>query len=311
MTKKKKSGLDYTVITVIAAILIVYSAIMILILVWGFITSLKSNMDFSTMGNVLGFPNSDFSRNEILFSNYKTIWENFSFTKTISYYSGDTLIRHFSDNSFFSILLNTVLYAVVGSAIQAFVPAVMGYLVVKYPGKVSSFINALMLFVLAFPIVGNSSTMVRLLRTMNLYDNFLGMFIMKFNFTGMYFFMFQAFFHDLSDSYAEAAEIDGASQMRVMFGIYIPLAWKMVMTIMLILFVVCWNDYQNPFLYLPTKPTLAYAVFYLAYENNQVQMASLPIKTAACMILALPIIVLFIFLKDKIMGNVTLGGVKE
>ena len=311
MAKKKKNKMDYAVITVIAAILIVYSAIMILILVWGFITSLKSNMDFSTMGNVLGFPNSDFSRNEILFSNYKTIWENFSFTKTISYYSGDTLIRHFSDNSFFSILLNTVLYAVVGSAIQAFVPAVMGYLVVKYPGKVSSFINALMLFVLAFPIVGNSSTMVRLLRTMNLYDNFLGMFIMKFNFTGMYFFMFQAFFHDLSDSYAEAAEIDGASQMRVMFGIYIPLAWKMVMTIMLILFVVCWNDYQNPFLYLPTKPTLAYAVFYLAYENNQVQMASLPIKTAACMILALPIIVLFIFLKDKIMGNVTLGGVKE
>ena len=311
MTKKKKSGLDYAVITVIAAILIIYSAIMILMLVWGFITSLKSNMDFSTMGNVLGVPNSDFSRNEILFSNYKTIWENFSFTKTISYYSGDTLIRHFSDNSFFSILLNTVLYAVVGSAIQAFVPAVMGYLVVKYPGKVSSFINALMLFVLAFPIVGNSSTMVRLLRTMNLYDNFLGMFIMKFNFTGMYFFMFQAFFHDLSDSYAEAAEIDGASQMRVMFGIYIPLAWKMVATITLILFVRCWNDYQNPFLYLPTKPTLAYAVFYLAYENNQVQMASLPIKTAACMILALPIIVLFIFLKDKIMGNVTLGGVKE
>ena len=311
MAKKKKNKMDYAVITVIAAILIVYSAIMILILVWGFITSLKSNMDFSTMGNVLGFPNSDFSRNEILFSNYKTIWDNFSFIKNISYYSGDTLIRHFSDNSFFSILLNTVLYAVVGSAIQAFVPAVMGYLVVKYPGKVSSFINALMLFVLAFPIVGNSSTMVRLLRTMNLYDNFLGMFIMKFNFTGMYFFMFQAFFHDLSDSYAEAAEIDGASQMRVMFGIYIPLAWKMVMTIMLILFVVCWNDYQNPFLYLPTKPTLAYAVFYLAYENNQVQMASLPIKTAACMILALPIIVLFIFLKDKIMGNVTLGGVKE
>lgn len=311
MAKKKKNKMDYAVITVIAAILIVYSAIMILILVWGFITSLKSNMDFSTMGNVLGFPNSDFSRNEILFSNYKTIWENFSFTKTISYYSGDTLIRHFSDNSFFSILLNTVLYAVVGSAIQAFVPAVMGYLVVKYPGKVSSFINALMLFVLAFPIVGNSSTMVRLLRTMNLYDNFVGMFIMKFNFTGMYFFMFQAFFHDLSDSYAEAAEIDGASQMRVMFGIYIPLAWKMVATITLILFVRCWNDYQNPFLYMPTKPTLAYAVFYLAYENNQVQMASLPIKTAACMILALPIIVLFIFLKDKIMGNVTLGGVKE
>lgn len=311
MTKKKKSRLDYAVITVIAAILIIYSAIMILMLVWGFITSLKSNMDFSTMGNVLGLPNKDFSKNEILFGNYKTIWENFSFTKTISYYSGDTLIRHFSDNSFFSILLNTVLYAVVGSAIQAFVPAVMGYLVVKYPGKVSSFINALMLFVLAFPIVGNSSTMVRLLRTMNLYDNFVGMFIMKFNFTGMYFFMFQAFFHDLSDSYAEAAEIDGASQMRVMFGIYIPLAWKMVATITLILFVRCWNDYQNPFLYMPTKPTLAYAVFYLAYENNQVQMASLPIKTAACMILALPIIVLFIFLKDKIMGNVTLGGVKE
>ena len=311
MAKKKKSKLDYTVITVIAAVLIIYSAIMILMLVWGFLTSLKSNMDFSTMGNVLGLPDKEFSRNELLFGNYKTIWENFSFTKSVSYYSGDTLMRHFSDNTFFGILLNTVLYAVVGSAIQAFVPAVMGYLVVKYPGKVSSFINALMLFVMALPIVGNSSTMVRLLRTMNLYDNFAGLFIMKFNFTGMYFFMFQAFFHDLSDSYAEAAEIDGASQFRVMFGIYIPLAWKMVATIVLILFVTCWNDYQTPLLYLPTIPTMAYAVYYLAYENNQVQMATLPVKTAACMMLALPILVLFIFLKDKLMGNVTLGGVKE
>lgn len=310
-TKKKRKIFDTSVVTVIAVILSVYAVIMIALLVWGFITSLKSSMDFSTLGNVVGFPDKKYSADELKFANYKIIWENFRFDKSMSFYAGETLVRHFTKNNFFGILVNTVLYSFVGSAIQAFVPAIMGYLVVKYPGKAASFINAMMLFVLTLPILGSASTMVRLMRTLNLYDNFIGNFIQKFNFTGMYFFVFQAFFRSVSDSYAEAAEIDGASQLRVMFSIYIPLAWKMISTVVLILFVNCWNDYQTPLLYLPTKPTLAYAVYYLAYENNQVHMSTLPIKVSACMLLALPILVIFLFLKDKIMGNISLGGVKE
>lgn len=311
MKKKQTKKFDITLISIIAVILVAYSIVMIALLAWGLLTSLKSNMDFSTLGNVLGWPDKHLSDNELKFNNYKVIWENFEFDKSVSFYSGDTLVRHFTKNNFIGILSNTLLYSIVGSMIQAFVPAVMGYLVVKYPGKVSSFIIAMMLFVMTMPIIGNSSTTLRLLRTLNLYDNFIGNFIQKFSFTGMYFFVFQAFFRSVSDSYAEAAEIDGASQLRVMFGIYIPLAWKMISTVVLILFVNCWNDYQTPLLYLPTHPTLAYAVYYLAYENNQVQMSTLPIKVSACMMLALPILVVFIFLKDKIMGNVSLGGVKE
>lgn len=309
--EQKRKIFDVSVIIVIALILTAYSLAMILPLVWGFLTSLKSSMDFSTLGNVLGFPDTQFSEKELLFENYKVIWENFQFDKSVSFYAGETLVWHRSKNNFLGMLINTLLYAGVGSMIQAFVPAVMAYLVVKYPGKASSFINAMMLFVLTLPILGSASTMLRLMRDLNLYDNFIGNFIQKFNFTGMYFFVFQSFFRSVSDSYAEAAEIDGASQLRVMFSIYMPLAWKMISTVILILFVNCWNDYQTPLMYLPTKPTLAYGVYYLVYENNQPHMATLPIKISACMLLALPILVIFLFLKEKLMGNISLGGVKE
>ena len=310
-TNKNRKIFDISVIVVIALILTAYAIVMILPLVWGFLTSLKSSMDFSTLGNVIGLPDKEFSVNELKFGNYQVIWENFKFDKAISFYMGEELVWHRSKNNFFGMCINTILYAGVGSMIQAFVPALMGYLVVKYPGKAASFINAMMLFVLTLPILGSASTMVRLMRTLNLYDNFIGNFIQKFNFTGMYFFVFQAFFKSVSDSYAEATEIDGASQLRVMFGIYVPLAWKMITTVVLILFVNCWNDYQTPLMYLPTKPTLAYGVYYLVYDNNQPHMATLPIKVSACMILALPILVIFLFLKEKLMGNISLGGVKE
>lgn len=311
MKKKQTKILDITLITIIAVVLIVYSLVMIFPLLWGLLTSFKSNMDFSTLGNVLWLPDKNFSANEIKFYNYQIIWENFKFDKSISYYAGNVLVRHATENNFLTIVWNTLLYSLVGSIIQAFVPAAMGYLVVKYPGKVSGVINAIMLFVLSMPIIGNTATTLRLLRDLNLFDSFIGNFIQKFSFTGMYFFVFQAFFHGISDSYAEAAEIDGASQIRIMFGIYMPLAWKMISTVVLILFVNCWNDYQTPLLYLPTHPTLAYAVYYLTYENNQVEMSTLPIKVSACMMLAVPLLIIFIALKDKIMGNVSLGGVKE
>jgi len=310
MKNNKKRVFDISVILVIACILAVYSIVMIVPLVWGFITSLKSFMDFTTLENVIGLPSKEFSAEELRFANYATIWREFNFTQAVSYYKGDELISYTQTATFLGVLVNTVFYAVVGSVIQAFVPCLMGYLVVKYPSKAASFINAMMLFVMTLPILGSASTMIHLMRSLGLYDNFIGNWIQKFNFTGMYFFVFQAFFRSVSDSYAEAAEIDGASQLRVMFGIYIPLAWKMISTVVLILFVNCWNDYQTPLLYLPGKPTLAYAVYHITNRGGM-GTASTPIKISASMMLALPILIIFIFLKDKIMGNISLGGEKE
>ena len=160
------------------------------------------------------------------------------------------------------------------------------------------------------PIVGGTTATLNLTKQLGIYDSWFGLFIRSFGFGGMHFLIFYAFFDSASGTYAEAAEIDGASQFRVMVTIYIPLALTMVGTIVLMNFVAAWNDYNTALMFMPTHLTLAYAIFHFsntgASEND-----SVPYRISAVMILAIPVLIAFIFLKDRLMGNLSLGGIKE
>ena len=311
--KKQEKGIFNKVFVISVSILLtLYALTMIFLLGWGLLTSLKSRTDFLFAENVLGFPNLEYSRDELLhFANYKLIFENFNFTKKVVFYSGNKLITHESESNFFTLILNTFLYAGVGSLIAAIVPAVVAYTCVKYKFRFSKILYAVVLFVYIVPVVGNYPSLITVLRDLGLYDSFGGNYIQKFSFTGMYFFVYWAFYESLSDTYSEAAEIDGASQVRILTSIILPLSIKIISSVWLILFVQHWNDYQTPMLYLPTKPTLSYGVYYMTQIDHSGKLTQTPTKIAGCMLLALPILVAFIFLKEKLMGNVSMGGVKE
>lgn len=311
--KKQEKGIFNKVFVISVCILLaVYAFAMIFLLGWGLLTSLKSRTDFLFAENVLGFPKLKYSREELLhFKNYKLIFENFNFTEKVVFYSGNKLITHESESNFFTLILNTFLYAGVGSFISSIVPAIVAYTCVKYKFRFSKILYAVVLFVYIVPVVGNYPSAITVLRDLGLYDSFGGNYIQKFSFTGMYFFVYWAFYESLSDTYSEAAEIDGASQFRILTSIILPLSIKIIPSVWLILFVQLWNDYQTPMLYLPTKPTLAYGVYYMTQIDHSGKLTQTPTKIAGCMLLALPILVIFIFLKDKLMGNISMGGVKE
>ena len=312
MRKQEKDILNIVFVISVSVLLSIYALTLIFLLGWGLLTSLKSRMDFLFAENVLGLPNMEFSKDELtqLF-NYKLIFENFNFTKKVVFYSGDKLITHESKSNFFSLIGNTFLYAGVGSLIAAIVPAVVAYTCVKYKFRFSKILYAVVLVGYIVPGVGNYPSAITIIRNLGRYDSFGGNYIQKFSFTGMYFFVYWAFYESLSDTYAEAAEMDGASQVRILVSIVLPLSVKIISSVWLILFVQQWNDYQTPMLYLPTKPTLAYGVYYMTQINHSGKLTQTPTKIAGCMLLALPILAVFIFLKDKLMGNVSMGGVKE
>lgn len=309
--KKKETFVNKIVIWSIFAVLALYVLTILATLFWGLITSLKSNVDFLYGGNILGFPNPKKSADELKLKNYALILENFKFEKSVRFFSGAREIVHRAKLNFTSLLYNTVLYAGGSCVLISFVPLLMAYMCQKYPCKASKIIYNLNLFVMILPIVGGTPATITLLRQLNLYDNFFGNFVLKFSFTGMYFFVYHAFFQGVSNSYIEAAEVDGASQLNIFIRIILPMAAKIAGTIMLIQFISHWNDYNVPLLYLPTKPTLAYGVFHMVIINSSGPLSKVPIKVAGCMVLALPILLVFIILKDKLMGNISLGGLKE
>lgn len=320
---KKTVTVTKVVFVILFVVLALYALIMLSSLLWGLITSLKSSNDFENFGNVIGFPNISVEgtpyagipsgRDALLkLANYKIVLEKFVITRRAVYYGlGPEQIVHTCKAGFGELLVNTLLYTVVGALIYAIMPALTAYLCAKYPYKLSAIIVVVYTLMMCMPIVGSTPFELTFLRNTGLYDNIIGNYIQKMTGSGMYFFVYLAYFKGTSETYREAAQIDGASQLRIMTTIYFPLAIKIIATVFLIQFVALWNDYQTPLLYLPTHPTLAYAVYYVSYEAFEPALYHTPPRIAGLMLLAVPIVILFAIFKDKLMGDISLGGIKE
>lgn len=334
-TSKKKSASPLFI--ALGVVLIIYSLIMIFMLLWGLNTSLKNDMDYSNRHNYLGLPflgeGFGSSREEFLhLANYKLVIENLKYQNIFSYYKGDTLVSRSTWTNFGvmmgaeiredlqyeyfpDLIINTLIY-VGGCALGASViPALTAYLTAKYDFKLSSIIFVVFTMMMCMPIVGNQPSQLAFFKATGLYDTMFGIILQWSSGAGMYYFVFYAYFKGLPETYREAASIDGASETKIMFGIYFPLAIKMIMTVFLIQFVSLWNDYQYPLVFLPTQPTLATAIYYmtnLASGTPEARaFAEAPAKMAASMVLAIPVLILFIFAKNKLMGDISLGGIKE
>ena len=347
--KTEKSKIANIIFAIIFAILIIYALFVIITLLWGIMTSLKSIEDinggfnFYTKKNILGFPDLNashvwvdpetgeeyiyHSRREFFqLFNYRQVIELFTYKKTTSFYvnGGLDAISHYqkvwfggsangaNSATFIDIFINTFLYTVGGAVIMCFMPALTAYITAKYDYVWCKALHLINIVIMCIPIVGRYPTELTFLRDCRLYDNMLGNFIQKMTGGGTYYLVYYAFFKGVSDVYRDAASIDGASEWTITFRIYFPLAQKMILTVFLIQFVNLWNDYQTLYLYLPSYPTFAYMVFYKVIEaTDNTVFQELPMKTAACMFLSVPVLILFIIFKDKLMGSISLGGIKE
>ena len=292
---KSKGVADKIFFIVLFTFLILYVISILGTLGWGLLSSFKSKADIIVKGNILGLPNPTLSAEEIRFGNYAKLLDAFGF--------------HYAEVTLLTTLVNTLMLTVITAIENAVLPCIAAYLCVRYPFKISGFIYSALLVLMVIPIVGTYPAEIEMLRSLGIYDTKLGYFIQNFHFTGMYFFIFYAYFEGLSTTYYEAAEIDGASQMMILLRIALPLAFKLIMTIWLLKFIGHWNDYSLILLYMPTQVTIAFVIYrsFISTMNGEHSVGEV---TAGCTVLALPLIIIFICFRDQLMGNPTLGGEK-
>lgn len=289
-----KSGFS-PLMLVLFALLAMYALSMIVPLVWAFISSFRNNNDFSE--NIFGLPNP------VTIINYAYAYVHFSYPIT------DELGQHLI--KFPELVSNTVIYALGCALMQTITPYVMAYLVARFKNKFSSLIMSIVLICMTIPIVGTMPSELALAHSLGIHDTFLGMFIMRANFLGMYFLVYVAAVKAISPAFAESAKIDGASNFQILARIYIPMNINTLFTVYLIKFIEYWNEYQVPMLYLPSYPNMSLALNHLLVNSNNQYMSYWVRKLAACMIVFIPIFILFVIFNKRIMGNVSMGGVKE
>ena len=291
MNKKIRKTSAFEIILFIFMAL--YALVLLTLFVWGFLTSFRQHSKIIT--DPLRVFNT-FS----LTTNYSNLFKNF-------YYKLDSYAY-----DIVSLFINSLAYAVLCSLAQTFCTATVAYVTTKYPSKFSSFIGYIVVLVTILPIVGNLPSMIVLTEGLHLRGTLIGAIIMKFGFVTVYYFIFCAAFKKISWEYAESALIDGASHFRVYFTIMLPLVGTLIGTIFLLNFIGYWNDFDTPYVFLKNYPTLSVALYGLLTNNNvPVDMSSsIPIVLGAAFAVFLPVLLLFILFKNKIIGNLDDGGIK-
>ena len=294
--KLKRLGVFNAILLVV---LFLYAISLVVLMLWGAMTSLKTLDDF--YGNKLWLPKGHIT--EWAWSNYPYVLQNF-------YVKSKDATGRILQTNIFGQLTNTVLYAVVGSLVTTFCCCLVSYCAAKFDFVFCKILYPLVLVVMIVPIVGNTPSMLLLLKSTKLYDTWIGAYFMKFTFLGIYFLVFHGIYEGISSEYAEAATIDGANEYQIFFMIMIPLVKTTFYTVFLVHFIDYWNDYNMALMYMPTHPTLAYGVHYLK-NSAESKMSNAPSQMVSCVILALPLTIIFIAFRDKLLGNTTAGGVKE
>lgn len=279
----------------VLVVLVLYCLLLLAILLWGFISSFKDpRFDFRI--NPIGFPK-------------KWILDNYD-------YAYSKFVMHAYDNNgaesivgMPAMFIYGFLYAIGCAFAATIVPCLTGYVTAKFNFKFSKVIFYTVIVAMIVPIVGSLPAEIAMAKSLNLYNQIWGMWILKANFLGLYFIVFYNFFKNLPNAYNEAAKIDGSSNFRTMVQVILPLAAPLFATVLLINFITFWNDYQVPLIYLPGYPTIAAGMQHMT-SSDAGELQYIPVKVAAATLMLTPILIIFLFTHKKLLGNLTMGGIK-
>lgn len=145
---------------------------------------------------------------------------------------------------------------------------------------------------------------VMIVRDYGLADSYLGM-ILPFAINSTAVFVFRQYFLQLPSTLFEAARIDGASELRILWQIAIPLVRPAIVTAVLLTFIGPWNEFLWPFLVTKDQSLQPLAVSLANFISNLAGQAGNPfgaILAGAC-VLAAPAVALFIFFQRQFIST--------
>ena len=284
-----KSGLVFKF--VVGILLIVYSILLISLFVYAFINSAKDPWSF--IEDSVRFPK------EWHFENYLKVIENLKSQKNAI--SPIYYIEHMFGGS--------LLYSILCSSGIMIATGLMAYACAMFPCKLSSAIYYIVIFVITIPIIGSLPSEMKVIQDLKLYDKIGSAFFLKFSFGNIYFLLLYETIKKVPKDYKEAAEIDGASNMRIMLQVMLPLIKNIFGSIFLVQFISFWNDYSTPMIYFPSFPNISLGIINFAFSTSGA-IAEEPYKLAACFVALLPILLIFIIFQRKLMDNISAGGLK-
>jgi len=125
-----------------------------------------------------------------------------------------------------------------------------------------------------------------------------------------YIYLLKENFAQIPDELYYAAKVDGTSDLKYLFKVMIPICRPTMVTVVILKVIECWNSYVWPRLIVDNENYFLVSNGIQYIRENGFGRENIPAMMAAVVVVSLPLIVLFLIFRDKIMEGVSRGGTK-
>lgn len=215
---------------------------------------------------------------------------------------------------FTTYLRNSVVVTLVIVALNVVFDSVAAYAFAKlrFPGREALF--AVLLVTLMIPMQVNLIPLYRMMVRLHQWVPFLGVdtlagIILPSGVQVFGIFLMRQFFATVPDSILEAARLDGAGEMTILWRVVMPIALPAIATLTIFTLLGAWNDFLWPLLVADSDSsrTLPVGLALLSRKNT----VNWPDTMAGAVITAIPMILAFAVLQRRFIEGLTTGSVKE
>jgi multiple sugar transport system permease protein len=230
-----------------------------------------------------------------------------------SFFPTDITFEHYADLAddpdLFRYLVNSVIVSVVTAVLSVLVSAYMGYSFSKFRYRGRRSLMYLVLSSQMFPQALLLVTLYAVFSAYGLLNSYAALILSFTTFTlPLCVWMLKGFFDTIPDELIEAARVDGASRLRIIHSVVLPLSAPGLVAAGLFAFVRGWNDFIFALtLAGPDKQTLPPGLVNTFVGEAQ---TAWPQLMAASLVVSLPVVIGFIVLQRYLVGGITAGAVK-
>ena len=195
-------------------------------------------------------------------------------------------------------LLNTLIFSVITTAAMVVVSTLAAYAFARLKFKGKNLVFGLFLSMMMIPTELVVITNFVTITNWDMRNSFLGLILLKEN------------FEQVPEELYKAAKVDGTSDLKYLWKVMIPICKPTLVTITILKLIECWNSYVWPRLITDDPAYYLVSNGIQEIRENGFGRENIPAMMAAVVVISVPLILLFLAFRKKIMEGVSQGGTK-
>ena len=249
-------------------------------------------------------------------------WMVLTSIKSYSEYSSEWVPKLYSANPTFQnyvdafttvnlsrYFLNTLIFTVITTGAMIIVITLAAYAFARLEFRGKDLLFTLFLSLMMIPnelvIITNFQTITNA----GLRNTFTGLILPSIT-SVFYIYLLRENFLQVPDELYYAAKVDGTSDLKYLFKVMLPICRPTLITIIILKVIECWNSYVWPRLITDDEAYYLVSNGIQEIRQNGFGRENVPAMMAAVVAISVPLIVLFLIFRKKIMAGVSRGGIK-